>query len=236
MGKCTQEKNKVQAVENFPFPRTKKHVLRFTGYYQHFILNYVCIAVPVTKKAILNQVLWINQCDRAFGQLKVLCSSPVLWSPDFTWPFLFQTDLSEFGVSAMLSQHDDKGQDSGSSCHENSIGKESLNLESEPSRYIFWLDSSRYRLNTVPCDGWIDSRGLILNWHIEASISSHFQFQVEHRAGKTNANADTLSWMDWSTKVFGAREGRGVWQSSLVPRLVGVSKFNSVVLVWIFGC
>lgn len=29
--------------------------------------------------------------------------------------------MSEFGVSAMLSQHDDEGQDSGSSCRENSI-------------------------------------------------------------------------------------------------------------------
>jgi len=86
-GKVYPGKNKVRAVENFPFPRTKKHVqafLRFTGYYQHFILNYVCIAVPLTKKAILNQVLWSNQCDRAFGQLKVLCSSLVFWSPDFT--------------------------------------------------------------------------------------------------------------------------------------------------------
>jgi len=140
---------------------------------------HVCIAVPLTNKAILNQVLWSNQCDRAFGQLKVLCSSPVFWSPDFTWPFFLQTDVSEFGVSAVLSQHDDEGQDSGSSCHENSIIPPSdmnalpLNMESEPSRYIFWPDSSQYRLNTVPCDGWIDSR-----------------------AGKTNANADTLSWMD----------------------------------------
>ena len=176
-GKVYPGKNKVQAVENFP--RTKKQVqafLRFTGYYQHFIPNYYVLLCHWPREQYSTKYCGVINVTEL---LWMLCSSPVFWSPDFTWPFILQTDVSDFGVSAVLSQHDDEGQESGSSCHENSIIPLSemnalpLNMESEPSRYIFWPDSSQYRLNTVPCDGWIDSR-----------------------AGKTNANADTLSWMD----------------------------------------
>jgi len=143
MRKCTQGRIRCrqQRTSHFQGPRSRC---------RHFILNYVCIAVPLTKKAILNQVLWSNQCDRAVGQLKVLCSSLVFWSPDFTWPFILQTDVSEFGVSAVLSQHDNEGQDSGSSCHENSIIPPSeknalpLNLESEPSPSVGTIHGKDY--------------------------------------------------------------------------------------------
>lgn len=55
-------KNKVQAAENFPLPRTKKQIRAFlglTGYYRHFILNYASIAMPLTdlmKKVAPNQL------------------------------------------------------------------------------------------------------------------------------------------------------------------------------------
>jgi len=48
-------KNKVQAAENFPLPRTKKQIrafLRLTGYYRHFILNYT----DLIKKVAPNQL------------------------------------------------------------------------------------------------------------------------------------------------------------------------------------
>ena len=38
-----------------------------------------------------------------------LCCSPVLRSPDFTKELRLQTDVSEYGVGAVLSQEDDAG-------------------------------------------------------------------------------------------------------------------------------
>ena len=51
------------------------------------------------------------ECDRAFQWLKFLLSSPVLRSPDFQKLFILQTDASDFGVGAVLSQEDENGDD-----------------------------------------------------------------------------------------------------------------------------
>eukprot|EP00731_Ephydatia_muelleri_P011429 Em0006g323a len=64
-----------------------------------------CMAAPI-------QVQWTGECDRAFNKLKQqLCSAPVLSSPDYTRPFVLQTDASECGVGAVLSQRSDQGKD-----------------------------------------------------------------------------------------------------------------------------
>ena len=50
--------------------------------------------------------------EGAFQKLKqLLCSEPILRSPDFSRPFVLQTDASDRGVGAVLSQCDDEGQD-----------------------------------------------------------------------------------------------------------------------------
>ena len=80
-----------------------------------FIPNYATLAAPLTdltrKKAPI-QVQWTGECDRAFNKLKQqLCSAPVLSSPDYTRSFVLQTDASERGVGAVLSQRSDQGED-----------------------------------------------------------------------------------------------------------------------------
>ena len=57
---------------------------------------------------------WTEECELAFQDLKLaLCSTPVLRAPDFSKIFILQTDASERGVRAVLSQHDDEGDDNG---------------------------------------------------------------------------------------------------------------------------
>ncbi len=110
--------SKLSAVENFPVPATKKQVRAFlglTGYYRRFIPDYATVAVPLTnltKKVTPNRIPWNERCDRAFQELKRhLCSDPILQNPDFAKPFVVQTDASDYGVGAVLSQRDSNGSD-----------------------------------------------------------------------------------------------------------------------------
>ena len=41
----------------------------------------------------------------------MLISTPVIWNPDFRRPFVLQTDASDLGVGAVLSQYEDEGHD-----------------------------------------------------------------------------------------------------------------------------
>ena len=101
-GVVKPETSKIGAVESFAIPQTKRQVRAFlgpTGYYRKFIPNYAELAArltDLTKKNAPNSVNWTQSCQTAFEQLKqLLCSSPVLSSPDFTRWFILQTDTSD---------------------------------------------------------------------------------------------------------------------------------------------
>ena len=111
-GEVRTEEAKVIAVKA---PKTKKQVRAFlglTGYYRRFIPNYADTALPLTdltRKDAPNKLVWTPHCQESFTILKnALSSSPILHSPDFQRQFILQTDASNRGVGAVLSQHDDR--------------------------------------------------------------------------------------------------------------------------------
>ncbi|CAM4560033.1 unnamed protein product [Caretta caretta] len=102
---------KVDAIQKWPVPKSKKQVQSFLGlaaYYRLFVLQYSQIAAPLTdltKKKQQNAIQWTEECQKAFNQLKAtFMSDPVLRAPDFDKPFLVTTDASERGVGAVLMQ------------------------------------------------------------------------------------------------------------------------------------
>ncbi|KAL5515900.1 hypothetical protein EMCRGX_G001145 [Ephydatia muelleri] len=89
----------------------RERISRLTGYYRKIIPEYATIAAPLTeltKKEQPNCLAWSSGCAEAFEALKRhLCTSPVLKCPNFERPFVLQTDASDWGVGAVLSQKDD---------------------------------------------------------------------------------------------------------------------------------
>ena len=117
-GVVRPEEDKVKAVKDFPTPKTKKEVRSFlglAGYYRKFIPNFASIAAvltDLTKKSAPVTVKWNSSCGDAFNTLKEsLCQPPLLNSPDFNRKFILQTDASERGTGAVLSQLDERGQE-----------------------------------------------------------------------------------------------------------------------------
>ncbi|MCH80874.1 Ty3/gypsy retrotransposon protein, partial [Trifolium medium] len=104
----SMDKDKVQAVINWPTPKNVNQLRGFlglTGYYRRFIKSYAKIASPLTdllKKAAYE---WNDQAELAFQQLKTaITSAPVLALPNFHKPFILETDASGVGIGAVLHQ------------------------------------------------------------------------------------------------------------------------------------
>ena len=103
---------KKQVVKNWPKPETLHDVRSFLGfcsYYRRFIAKFAEIARPLHKLSEKGQkFLWTDECNSAFEILKCrLVESPVLAHPDFTKPFIIDSDASDQAIGAVLSQNID---------------------------------------------------------------------------------------------------------------------------------
>ena len=174
-GNVKPDPGKLEAVRQFSVPQTKKQMRAFlglAGYYRRFIPNFSAMASPLTdltkKTAHTSHIKWTAECMKAFQQLKdTLCLSPVLKSPCFDYPFILQTDASNRGIRAVLSQHDESG-------NEQPIAYFSRKLLPREQRY-----------------STIEKECLVINLSIEAFkvylLGKPFQIQTDHRA---------LVWLD----------------------------------------
>lgn len=105
---------KIEAVKNLSTPNSIKTVRSFLGlasYYRRFIQGFSTLAAPLTDLTKKNaRFHWSDDCETAFRTLKeLLCSAPVLSYPKFDREFILQTDASDVGLGAILSQKDDGG-------------------------------------------------------------------------------------------------------------------------------
>lgn len=100
---------KVEAVRAWPVPINQTEVRSFLGlasYYRRFVRGFAEIARPLhqlTEKG--KRFKWDEACQRAFVELKThLISAPILAYPDPKKVFILDTDASDFGIGAVLSQ------------------------------------------------------------------------------------------------------------------------------------
>ncbi|KXJ15652.1 Retrovirus-related Pol polyprotein from transposon 297 [Exaiptasia diaphana] len=121
--------DKVQAVTEWPRPKTLREVRGFlglSGYYRRFIRKYAEVANPLQcllrsheekgkkKQGRGNneniEGKWDSLCEESFLKLKkVLTEAPVLGFPDFKQSFILETDASLLGLGAVLSQQQEAG-------------------------------------------------------------------------------------------------------------------------------
>ncbi|KAJ1704357.1 hypothetical protein LUZ63_004136 [Rhynchospora breviuscula] len=100
--------SKLSAVSAWPPPNNQRQLRSFlglTGYYRHFVSHYASIAAPLTDLLTKDGFHWSHKEQEAFEQLKMaIMTAPVLSLPDFNRPFIVETDASEVGIGAVLSQ------------------------------------------------------------------------------------------------------------------------------------
>ena len=108
-------KKNLESIAQCPPPDTYTKVKSFVGlvgHYRHFIKGFAKIAAPLydltsgdNKDKKSEHVNLSPEAHEAFDRLKAAClQAPILSFPDFNKPFLLETDASERGLGAVLSQ------------------------------------------------------------------------------------------------------------------------------------
>ena len=108
-------KKNLESITQCPPPDTYtkvKSVMGLVGHYRCFIKGFAKIAAPLydltsgdNKDKKSEHVDLSPEVREAFNHLKAAClQTPILSFPDFTKPFLLETDASRRGLGAVLSQ------------------------------------------------------------------------------------------------------------------------------------
>lgn len=102
----------VEAIVQIPPPSTVTEVRRIVGlasWYRRFIPNFSTVVAPLTDLTRKNRKFeWTPTYQQALDTVKGhLISAPVLSCPNFDLPFTIQTDASDYGLGAVLTQVQD---------------------------------------------------------------------------------------------------------------------------------
>ena len=220
---------KVAKVKDWPVPKNPKEVHSFVGlasYYHRFIPNFAkwagplhALIVPASfkqkiwkgkmKKSDLSEFQWTSACQEGFDQLKkALTEAPVLVYPDYSKPFILETDASLKGLGAILSQKGDDNevcviayasrslcQSEKSMCNYSSSKIELMALKwSVCDKFKDYLLGSKFTIftdNNPLC--YIKSSKLgaaQIHWLSELVL---YNFDIIYCTGKSNLVADALS-------------------------------------------
>ena len=100
------DSTKIEKVATWPTPTMIKEVqqfLGFAGYYRRFIQNFSEIAKPLHRQTERHAVFKWTQFQAAFKELQRWpVTSPILAYPDYSRPFILDTDASNTGIGAVL--------------------------------------------------------------------------------------------------------------------------------------
>lgn len=201
---------KVEAIVNFPAPRTTKQTRRFLGmasWYRRFIEMFSDITAPITdllKKG--KKFVWTSEANDAFEKLKILLSTaPVLITPDYTRRFYIRCDASTQGLGGVLFQKSDSGDEmpiSFMSVKLNQAQKNYTTTELEclaavisVKKFRPYVEGHDFTLITDHASlKWLmslkDLSGRLARWSL---LLQSFNFEIEHQKGALNVVPDALS-------------------------------------------
>ena len=200
---------KIEVIKDLPSPSNVESLRSFlglAGYYRKFIPDFATVSAPLTELTKKHaKFLWTDRHQKAFQTLKChLCSAPVLAYPDFERPFWLQTDASDVGLGAVLAQRDANGQERVIAYASYTLSQREKNytaMEKEAFAVVFAIKHFRFYLlgkqfhvvtdnNALRWLHSLEPKGRIARWLMDLQ---EFDFDIQHRPGSYNQNADALS-------------------------------------------
>ncbi|XP_058879681.1 uncharacterized protein LOC131737088 [Acipenser ruthenus] len=201
--------SKINAVRQWARPANQRQLRGFIGlasYYRRFVPRFGHIAFPLHRLLRKNQTFdWDEACEEAFTTLKeALIQAPGLMLPRPDLPFVLDTDASDRGLGAVLSQKWPDG--------EHVVAYYSHALSKQERRYCVtrrellavvvavkqfrpYLCGRHFLLRTDHASlQWLvnfkEPQGQLARWLEQLQ---EFDFTIQHRAGEKHSNADAMS-------------------------------------------
>jgi len=210
-GGLKPDPGKIEKIKNLKIPRNVKDVRAVLGlcsYYRKFIKGFSKVAKPMNELLKKDRKFeWTEKCQEAFEELKQkLIEHPILEYPDFEKEFILMTDASGEGLGAVLAQLNNEN-------NEIVIAYASRSLRDAEKNYpiteqeclaIVWgiehfhkylvgrkftIITDHSALKTIKT-AHIPKKGRRARWMMELQ---QYDFEIKHRSGKENSNADALS-------------------------------------------
>lgn len=208
---------KTAAVREWEVPTTVRGVrsfLGFAGYYRRFVPGFSKIAGPLnnllkgSKGAKTAKVTWTDDCQAAFERLKeALLQAPILAYADFQAPFRLCIDASLQGLGAVLAQVQE-GRERVIAYASRSLHPAERNDQNYSSfklelLALKWAVTEKFKdyLWGASFVVYTDNRPLT---HLQTATLgateqrwvaqlANYTFELRHRPGSANQNADALS-------------------------------------------
>ena len=223
--------DKIPVVKSFPTPQSVKEVCSFLGlanYYRRFVHNFANISSPLnrlTRKDVA--FVWTPECEEAFLELKHrLCSAPILAYPDFNQPFHLYTDASQYALGYILGQCINGREHviayggrelSYAEKNYSTTEREALAVVAGVKRYQPYLAGNKFYIHTDHGSlSWLmrikDPTGRLARWALQYNFSrwalqlQQYNFEIIHRAGTSNGNADALSRRSYAAPLSVSQE------------------------------
>ena len=203
-------KSYVEKVTNWPSPTNTKELNQFLGfvnYYRSFIPNFSKLTNEMNAMRKLSDFQWTAELEGKFEKLKnEFKTEPVRAYPDYFAddPFEVAVDFSKTNIAAVLSQ-----KQGGQERFIAAIGRKTTKYEAnyhsckgELAAIVYalrkWEHILRYRKFILHTDHrsltYLSSMkkltGIYFRWLSELQS---YDFEIRHRPGKENGNADGLS-------------------------------------------
>ena len=201
---------KTAVIATWPVPESKKNIQQFLGlanYYRRFIKDFGTTAKPLQRLLEKNIAFeWTQQCQGAFDHLrKCLMTTPILAFPDHSRHFMLDTDASDTGIGAILSQVQDDGGEAVMAYASRSLSqqeqrycvtrRELLAVVEFIHHFRHYLLGVHFTLRTdhgslVWIQNFKEPEGQLARW---LERLQEYTFTVVHRPGNQHTNVDALS-------------------------------------------
>lgn len=200
---------KVDAILKIESPKTVTEVRRIVGlasWYRRFIPSFSTLVSPLTRLTQKNYPFnWDEECEHALEKVKEhLVSAPILACPNFDLPFVIETDASNYGLGAVLTQQQEDGEKV--ICYlSRSLTKNEKKFsttEKECLAVLFaieklrpYIEMTKFKVITDHYSlKWLfnmkEPTGRIARWALRLQ---QYDFEIVHRKGKDHLVPDALS-------------------------------------------